>query len=148
MKRRICSLALAAVAFGLVWPGETRAQTLNYLDGRPLSQVIKTPVANCGSFRQLPVSVIAWGADIVASLANGNAKVTAQGSVFAANKLDIRLYRQDDFKQQVEDFLACKTPILRGTMGMLNQAIEVLARDPRTAPIVVYQYSWSVGGDE
>lgn len=123
------------------------AQAAKYLDQRPLVDVIKMPVQDCRPDAGNRLPVIAWGADIATSFANGNAKRTAAGSIFAERKLDITLYRQDDFKKQVEDYLACKTPYLRGTVGMIAQAAEVLARDPRTAPVFIYEHSDSVGGD-
>lgn len=135
------------VALGLAVLGIGKAHAIDYVDNAGLSQVIKTPVKSCGSFRELKVPGIAWGADMVELLGNGSAKRTAPGSIFAGHKLDIQLYRQDDFKKQVEDYLTCNTPFLRGTMGMLNQASELLSRDPRTAPVVIYQLSWSNGGD-
>lgn len=39
------------------------------------------------------------------------------------------------------------TPFLRGTYGMINMASEVLSADPRTKPIIIYQLTWSTGGD-
>src|SRR3989344_8717004 len=106
------------------------AQAAKYLEQKPLADVIKTSVRDCGPTAGNNLPVIAWGADIATSFANGNAKRTAAGSIFAERKLDVTLYRQDDFKQQVEDFLACKTPFLRGTVGMISQAAEGVARDP------------------
>src|SRR4029453_16631688 len=42
---------------------------------------------------------------------------------------------------------ACRSPFLRGTMGMLGQVAEVTDRDPRTKMVVIYQLTWSAGGD-
>ncbi|MCB9946566.1 MAG: ABC transporter substrate-binding protein [Rhodospirillaceae bacterium] len=117
------------------------------MDAVPLADRITAAAANCGEPATLQVPTIAWGADMAASLANGNATRTASGSIFADEGLDITLYRQDDFQAQIEDYLACRTPFIRGTMGMLSQAAAVLGRDQRTAPVVVYQLSWSNGGD-
>ena len=51
------------------------------------------------------------------------------------------------FSQQVRDYLQGDSPYLRGTLGMVNMASELLSRDPRTKPVVVYQMTWSAGGD-
>lgn len=143
-----------AVLLGLMAVWSTPTYALDYLKGVPLTSVINDPVSACGEFRELPVPVIAWGPDGALSVANGNSVETAAGSFMANNGLNVRLYRQDDFQKQVRDFLACKTPFLRGTAGMVNQAAEVLTLDPRTlslnretAPVVIYQLSWSAGGD-
>jgi NMT1/THI5 like len=57
------------------------------------------------------------------------------------------LYREDRLAKQLEDFLSCKTPFLRGTLGMVAQASDLLNADPRTKPVVIYQLTWSEGGD-
>ncbi|MDO8523714.1 MAG: ABC transporter substrate-binding protein [bacterium] len=139
-------IAATAVLFPLA-TSAVAAPASNYLDQRPLSAVITTPVAECTVTSANQVPVIAWGADIATSLGNGSAKRTAPGSIFAAKGLDLNLYRQDNFPRQVADYMACKTPFIRGTMGMLAQAAEVFARDPRTAPVLIHQLSWSAGGD-
>ncbi|MDP2593895.1 MAG: ABC transporter substrate-binding protein [bacterium] len=141
--RMLWMLAFAAS----VLPLGAQALAASYIEAKPLAEVIKTPAQACPSSSTIMLPTIAWGADIATSLANGNAKRTAPGSIFAERKLDVTLYRQDDFREQVRDYQACKTAFLRGTIGMLAQAAEVLARDPRTAPVIVYQLSWSNGGD-
>src|SRR3989344_3042179 len=128
MRNRMLLPVLALVASAL--PLGPSAQAARYMEAKPLAEVIKSPVQACGPGAGNRLPVIAWGADIATSLANGNAKRTAPGSIFAERTLDVTLYRQDDFKKQVEDYLACKTPFLRGTVGMLSQAAEGVARDP------------------
>ena len=61
--------------------------------------------------------------------------------------LDLNLVREDEFPDQVASYLSGKSPYLRGTMGMLNMAAELLSRDARTRPVVIYQLTWSAGGD-
>jgi outer membrane protein OmpA-like peptidoglycan-associated protein len=53
----------------------------------------------------------------------------------------------DDFKKQVEMFIRGDMWLLRGTMGMINMASAVCAKDPRTELVVIYQLTWSNGGD-
>ncbi len=117
-----------------------------YVQSPPLTQAVQVAVQEV---RAGPVQVplITWGGDIATIHANGDQTDTAKGSIFAEQGLDLRLVRQDQFTQQVADYLAGKTPYLRGTMGMLNMAAEVLSRDPRTKPVVIYQLTWSAGGD-
>jgi outer membrane protein OmpA-like peptidoglycan-associated protein len=79
--------------------------------------------------------------------ANGSTEATSPGSLFAKKNLSVKLYREDRLAKQVEDFLSCKTPFLRGTLGMIAQASDVLNADPRTKPVVIYQLTWSEGGD-
>ncbi len=117
-----------------------------YTEFKPLDQVVKTPVANVASgAKTLPI--ITWGGDIATIYGNGGQRNTKPGSIFAQNNLSFRLVREDAFPNQVKNYLAGKTPYLRGTMGMLNSAIDVLSRDPRTKPVVFYQMTWSAGGD-
>lgn len=114
----------------------------NYVEMKPLRDTISSssprPVLS-----KDPVSVplIAWGGDIQTILANGNSSLTQPGSVFANNGLNIRLFREDVFPNQVKQVLDGKTPFLRGTMGMINSAVEQLDLT------VIYQLTWSAGGD-
>ncbi len=124
-----------------------KSQAAEYIELRPLSEIINTSTRSCNINGKINVPVIAWGGDITTSYANGNTKRTANGSLLAKTNLDIDLYRQDDFSKQVEDYVSCKTPFLRGTMGMITAASEVTNRDQRTEMVVIYQMTWSAGGD-
>ena len=143
----------AAVFFGLFALAQSPASAVEYTTATPLSEVVKTPAKACGTFPQLPVPVIAWGAEEATIVANGSvvtpsgagvSSVTQPGSLFAKEGLLVRLYREDSVARQLEDFLSCKTPFLRMTAGMLAQSTDVLARAPAVA---VYKHSFSVGGD-
>jgi outer membrane protein OmpA-like peptidoglycan-associated protein len=125
----------------------SQADAVEYTTARPLSSAITTPVKDCAKFSQLPVPIIAWGGDMATIYANGSTEATAAGSLFARKNLSLTLYREDRLAKQVEDFLSCKTPFLRGTLGMIAQASDVLNADPRTKPVVIYQLTWSEGGD-
>jgi ABC-type nitrate/sulfonate/bicarbonate transport system substrate-binding protein/outer membrane protein OmpA-like peptidoglycan-associated protein len=113
----------------------------------PLASQIKTSVRNVASAKTIRVPLITWGGDIATILANGNGAKTSSSSIFAQKGLSIQLFRQDDFKKQVESYMRGETPFLRGTMGMINMAADVLNKDPRTKPVVIYQMTWSNGGD-
>ncbi|MCG6970695.1 MAG: ABC transporter substrate-binding protein [Gammaproteobacteria bacterium] len=117
-----------------------------YISSTALAKVIDTPVGKVTS-GDLQVPLITWGADIRSIYANGNSRTTQQGSIFDSQGLKLKLHREDDFKKQIENYLSGKSPYLRGTLGMINMAAEVLAKDSRTQPIVIYQLSESAGGD-
>ena len=123
------------------------ALAVTYIQAPPLNQVMEPSVGEMTTGASLQVPLITWGGDIATILANGNTVRTATGSLFHQNGLNLELVRVDDFKQQVQAYLNGDTPYLRGTLGMLNMAAEVLNKDPRTRPVVIYQMTWSNGGD-
>ena len=143
MSKKLIHAITLAVIFTFAGPYPAPAE--NKLP--PLSQVIRAtpgPVSDSGPIK-LPL--ISWGGDIATILANGNSALTQKGSIFAQKGLSFKLERVDDFKQQVEAYLKGETPFLRGTMGMINMAAETLNRSPETKPVVIYQLTWSTGGD-
>ncbi len=117
-----------------------------YVKLKPLDQLVNTPVGNVSpSANQLPI--ITWGGDIATIYGNGNRRNTAPGSIFAKHGLKFKLAREDVFANQVKNYLAGKTPYLRGTLGMINSASDILAKNGKTKPVVFYQMTWSAGGD-
>ena len=138
-------LDLAALLVMLAVPGISAAA--KFIDAPPLTRVSKSPVAGCPAHDVLPLPVITWGGDIATIYANGNQPETARASILANANLKVRLAREDVLSRQLENYLACRSPFLRGTMGMLGQVAEVTDRDPRTQMIVIYQLTWSAGGD-
>lgn len=137
----------AVLSIILFFPAIAAAAPPTYVQSVPLTQLF--PANIVGDVKPGPrkVYVITWGGDIATTLANGNAKTTQKGSFFDREGLNITLLREDDFTKQVRAYLAGETPYLRGTMGMINMAVEVASRDPRTEPICGYQHTWSTGGD-
>ena len=125
----------------------TTALAVSYIQAPPLSQVIKTGVGPVKGGEPLQVPLITWGGDIATILANGNADVTTEDSIFGQKGLSLRLVRVDDFKKQVDSYLKGDTPFLRGTMGMINMASEVIGVHEESRPVVIYQLTWSNGGD-
>ncbi|MCG8668862.1 MAG: ABC transporter substrate-binding protein [Pseudomonadales bacterium] len=117
-----------------------------YIDFKPLDAVVNTPVSNVKPNANV-LPIITWGGDIATIYANGNQRATKSGSIMAKASLNYRLAREDVFANQVKQYLAGETPFLRGTLGMLNLASDVLNKDPRTKPVVFYQLTWSAGGD-
>jgi ABC-type nitrate/sulfonate/bicarbonate transport system substrate-binding protein len=114
---------------------------------RPLSEVVKTQVADCAAPATTRVPFITWGGDIPTIHANGGAAVTASGSQLGQQNLKMELFREDNFTRQLDLYLRCESPYLRGTLGMLALASEVTEQDPRTKMAIVYQLTWSAGGD-
>lgn len=124
-----------------------RAAPPQYIPFKPLTETVREPVGNVRTQGAVTVPIITWGGDLATIYANGNARTTQQGSIIAAAGLEFTLKRQDVFNEQVKDYLSGKSPYLRGTLGMINAASDLLNRDPRTAPVVIHQLTWSNGGD-
>jgi ABC-type nitrate/sulfonate/bicarbonate transport system substrate-binding protein/outer membrane protein OmpA-like peptidoglycan-associated protein len=123
------------------------AQAVNYIQAPPLADEIKPAVKPVRDSAHLIVPMITWGGDIATILANGNAGITAPGSIFDQKGLKLKLVRQDDFKKQIQAYVEGETPFLRGTMGMINLAADIFTRDAAIRPVIVYQMTWSNGGD-
>ncbi len=123
------------------------AAPAKFIEAPPLTQVAKGAVTACPAHDVLPLPVITWGGDIATIHANGSQIDTARNSLFAKSNLKVRIAREDVLSRQLENYLACRSPFLRGTMGMLGQVAEVTDRDPRTKMVVIYQLTWSAGGD-
>ncbi len=133
------------LALGMLMPQVARGAA--YVDSPPLTKVVQGPVGQVQKSVPIQVPLITWGGDIATILANGNSRATAKGSIFDALGLKLKLVREDDFKKQVEAYRRGDSPYLRGTVGMISMASELLSADPRTKPVVIYQMTWSSGGD-
>ncbi len=103
--------------------------------------VTAQPVAKSNT---ISVPYLTWGGDVATFLANSDLK-TKGGSIYQKQGLDLQLVAGDDFVGQVRNYMAGKTPFLRGTMHMLGMASEVVGSDPKTKPVVILQLSWSAG---
>ena len=114
----------------------------------PLAEVLKqVSVQRVQDSGATLVPMITWGGDIATLVANGNSLTTKRGSPFDQEGLNITLRREDVFSVQVSNYLQGKSPYLRGTVGMVQQASDVLCKQPATCPKIVYQMTWSAGGD-
>ncbi len=115
------------------------AADVEYIDAKPLQDVVTTkarPVSTSGKI-QLPL--ITWGGDV--------ATIHAVEKGFLKNAgLDVELALENNFPKQVEAVLSGRTPYLRGTMGMIQAAAETFQREGLEL-VVVYQLTWSTGGD-
>jgi ABC-type nitrate/sulfonate/bicarbonate transport system substrate-binding protein len=133
--------AIAAIA------GLGQASAAQYLPGVPLVNVLSVQARDCSAQTSWRMPIITWGADEVTLAANGDALATKPNSVIGKRGLDVRLKRVDDYSEQVRSYLTCDSPFLRATLGMVAQAADLTEADPRTKGVVVYQHSWSAGGD-
>lgn len=146
MLKRHISFFLGAFLFFAAMPASGAA--VEFITAPPLAEVVKDAVADVRSDAAgVMLPLITWGGDIATIYANGNAIRTAKGSIFDREGLQLQLFRADDFKKQVQAYLKGETPYLRGTLGMIAMAAELLSRDPRTKPVIIYQHTWSNGGD-
>lgn len=140
----LAAAMLFAIAAGVITNGEAAPK---YVKPMPLAEVVKTPVGQVKDTGCVPAPYITWGADMDTIYGNGNAKKTVAGSIFEKEGICIELFREDILRKQLEAYLSGRTPYGRGTLGQMNQALELLSRDPRTVPIVFHRMSCSAGGD-
>ncbi len=119
-----------------------------YVQSPPLATLLSAvEVGEVSDNTTVQVPLITWGGDLATILANGNGLRTGAGSIFGKSGLKLQLQREDVFSNQVKSYLSGKSPYLRGTMGMINMAMDVIGNDPRTRPVIIYQLTWSAGGD-
>jgi hypothetical protein len=91
------------------------------------------------------VPFLTWGGDVAGFYANGLSYTTTPESVYGKLGLNLKFVNGDNFPQAVKDYIGGKTPYLRGTLGMLGLASEVIGTDPDTKPVVLVQLTWSLG---
>jgi NitT/TauT family transport system substrate-binding protein len=118
-----------------------------FIDPLPLADRIDTKVGPVKLTSPMRVPMITWGGDMVSILANGMDTLTQPGSPMEKAGLNYEFVLQDNFDKQLQDYLSGDSPYLRCTIGMCNQALDLINKDPRTKPVVIYQLTWSRGGD-
>ncbi len=118
-----------------------------YIEPEPMAQQIRTPVGEVDTAGPTQVPIITWGGELVSIFANGNSLTTQPNSLMAQAGLNINLVKQDVFQEQVKDYMSGRSPYLRCTIGMCNQALDIINADPRTRPVIIHQLTWSRGGD-
>lgn len=112
-----------------------------------LSTVVTESVRDCRGGEGSNLPLITWGGDMTTIYGNGDSLTTTSNSIFGKAGLKLTLKREDKFAKQVAALMRCDTPYVRGTIGQINMAADVTEKDPRTKLVVVYQHSWSAGGD-
>ncbi|MFA5987285.1 MAG: ABC transporter substrate-binding protein [Candidatus Paceibacterota bacterium] len=113
---------------------------VSYLSLDPLSKTVVAKSSPVASQDVINLPLITWGGDIATVYA------ARKGGEFEAEGLKVNLQTENDFRKQVENFISGKTPFLRGTMGMVNAAVEA-CEQAGVRLVVVHQMTWSVGGD-
>ncbi|MBV6633087.1 MAG: nitrate ABC transporter substrate-binding protein [Alphaproteobacteria bacterium] len=146
IRRAGLPLALLALVAFMASTGARDAGAVEYVNPAPMKDRVQASARDCRPVDTLAVPMITWGADAIAINANG-APSTQTGTLFDEAGLDVRLYREDVFAEQVRAYLNCDSPFLRATTGMAALATDVTEADPRTAMVPVAQLSWSAGGD-
>ena len=109
------------------------AQKADVLKYRPLDEVVSGKAQTVTNDKKLPV--IAWGADVATQLAVSEKILPS-----------VELYREDNFPVQVTNCLKGSSPYLRGTLPMVLQARSAFQK-AGTDLVLIYQLSWSNGGD-
>jgi len=102
------------------------------------------PVGAVAAPGTVQVPFIVWGGDVATFHANGGLE-TKPETLYQKQGLSLKLVPGDNFVQQVRDYLAGKSPLLRGTFHMIGMASEVIGSDPRTKGVVLFQMTWSAG---
>jgi len=120
----------------ILLPAQSGKQDLQ--SPKPLSDLITTALRPVGG-GVIKVPMITWGGDVATILAE-------EDGLFKAEGLDTQLFVENNFPKQVEMCLSGQTPLLRGTMGMINAAAELFEKKG-VKLVVVYQMTWSSGGD-
>src|SRR5262249_51893970 len=90
------------------------------------------------------VPYLLWGGDVAAFHANGG-DTTQPDSIYGKAGLHLHFTDGNDFDQQVKDYLANKSPFLRGTLSQIALRSEELSKDPNARPVVFLQLTWSAG---
>lgn len=136
------SAAVAAVSIALALPHSALADTLDALKAVPLSQSETLKGVKPGKVKPgtLKVPTITWGGDV--ATIDGS----MDGGAFKKEGLDVELFNENDFARQVKGVCEGETPLLRGTIGMVNAAGEAMTKCG-TELVVLYQMTWSNGGD-
>lgn len=115
------------------------AADIEYISAKPLQDVVTAKARPVSTSGRLQLPLITWGGDV--------ATIHAVEKNFLRNEgLDVELLTENNFPKQVEAVLTGRTPYLRGTMGMIQAAAEVFKREGLDL-VVVYQLTWSTGGD-
>lgn len=130
---------LAMILLALLAAAPAAVADVEYVDAKPLQDVVTAkarPVSTSGK-TQLPL--ITWGGDVATIHAVEKGFLRDAG-------IDAELVLENNFPKQVEAVLSGRTPYLRGTMGMIQAAAETFKREGLEL-VVVYQLTWSTGGD-
>ena len=110
----------------------------------PLADTERLSVGSMPSTQEVKVPYLLWGGDVATFVANGDLK-TKSGSPFSKLNLNVQMVDGNDFKQQLRDYMAGKSPFLRCTMRMAGTVSEIINRQADTRGSVIMQLTWSAG---
>jgi outer membrane protein OmpA-like peptidoglycan-associated protein len=134
-------MLVALVFFSMTGASTFAAATIEFLNAKPLYESPLLAGAHLKPVKGgvLKVPTITWPGDV-------STISTDMEGLFKQEGLDVQLFCENDFAKQVKGVLEGETPLLRGTMGMINSAAETFAKNG-SGLVVVYQLTWSAGGD-
>lgn len=140
MKSRFHNAVLSVLSLSLLlsMPGALAAD-IEYLTAKPLVDTLKSTVLKPIQPGPTQFPTITWAGDL------GTIQADRTGA-FQQEGLSIKLFKEDNFAKQVQDCINGKTPYVRGTMGMINAAAPAFKK-AGTELVVIYQLTWSSGGD-
>jgi outer membrane protein OmpA-like peptidoglycan-associated protein/ABC-type nitrate/sulfonate/bicarbonate transport system substrate-binding protein len=136
--RRVSYLISSVVSLCLFLSAAVSAE-IQYLTAKPMSQFVAAQVGPVNTSSGIKVPVITWGADVKTILAD-------KDGIFKEEGLNVSLYLENDLTKQVQACISGKTPYIRGTMGMVCDAVDAFSAKGLEM-VVIYQLSWSTGGD-
>ena len=138
-----CKMSLSGLLAGVLLAAcaatPLMAANIEYLEAKPLGDVVTAKARAVSTAGPLRLPMITWGGDVATIH-------TADNGFFKKEGLDVELAVENNFPKQVEATLTGKSPYLRGTMGMIQAAAEVFEREGIDL-VVIYQLTWSTGGD-
>ncbi|NQT49884.1 ABC transporter substrate-binding protein [Candidatus Kuenenbacteria bacterium] len=139
MRTFTAKILVVVFAVCFMWSGVANAQML-----KPFKD---SPVGNVTDNSCIDLHVISWGGEYAFTFGNGNALRTAKGSIFDKLGLCFNIKLQNNPQQMLNDYMSGKNPTFRGTLGMVNAALPIMAKDPRTQPVIAGLLTRSTGGD-
>ncbi len=141
MKFRSIAVYLTAMTIGLNFSmTNALAANIEYLTPQPLVNTLKSTALRPVRTDKLRVPTITWAGDISTIFANQTGAFQQEGLG------NVELFKEDNFAKQVQGCINGDTPYVRGTMGMINSAAEAFEKSG-TQLVVIYQLTWSTGGD-
>lgn len=137
--KRLPGVLFASILLTLGTALPAAADNIEYLEAKPLREVVTAKARTVSTSGKLQLPMITWGGDVATIH-------TAEKGFFQKEGLHVELAVENNFPKQVEATLTGKSPYLRGTMGMMQAAAEVFEREGIEL-VVIYQLTWSTGGD-
>lgn len=151
MKRHLLAAAVYS-CFGLISVSAQTPAAVHYVEpakpygASPFLKTTHKGAVNAQGTLQIPL--ITWAADGVTVSANGGLEPNPNSPLARALGRPVKLEVIDDFDQQVQNYVAGKSPFLRGTADMIALVAQALKNvDPGLEPVVVMQLSTSTGAD-